>query len=218
MSYKKFTLLLAITSCSVYSIAQELNATAILEKSIQHHDPKGQWSSFNHVMEFVSERPKRPGRKSMVTIDNNRGYFNLAEDGSEMTVTMNECTEIPEGKTCENMKRIRDYYLYLWGLPMKLKDKGTVLDPFVKQEKFEGTECYVLRVPYEEDTWFFYIDKATFAMKGYMFYKDEPARKGEVIYLVGVERVGDMRIPKNRKWVTTPDGKFLGTDILMSAK
>lgn len=218
MIYKKLILPSAIILCSVYSVAQKLNATAILEKSIQYHDPKGQWSSFNHIMEFVSERPNGPDRKSMVTIDNSRGYFNLAEDGSEMTVIMDECTDIPQGKTCENMKRTRNYYLYLWGLPMKLKDKGTVIDQKAKEENLEGVACYVLRVPYEDDTWFFYIDKATYAMKGYMFYKDEPARKGEMIYLKGEERVGDMRIPKNRRWVTTPDGEFLGTDILMSAK
>lgn len=218
MSYKRPALLLAIILSNAYSMAQEMSATEILKKSIQYHDPKGQWNSFNHVMEFLSERPNGVDRQSMVSIDNNKGYFSLVEDGSEMTVTMDKCTAIPEGKTCENIKRTRNYYLYLWGLPMKLNDEGTVVDQNVKEEKFEGIECYVLRVPYEEDVWFFYIDKVTYAMKGYMFYKDEPTKKGEVIYLKNEERVGDMRIPKTRKWITTPDGKFLGTDILMLVK
>jgi len=217
MNHKNLTLLLAIFSCSVYAVAQEMNATAILEKSIQYHDPKGQWSSFNHEMEFLSERPNGPDRKSVAVIDNSKGYFHLEEEGNVMSVTMDECGEIPTGKTCDNVKRTRNYYVYLWGLPMKLKDQGTVVDPDVKEEKFENKDCYVLRVPYDEDIWFFYINKTTFKMEGYMFYKDEPTKKGEVIYLEGEARVGDMRIPKNRKWVTTPDGRFLGTDILMSS-
>ncbi|MFZ1809162.1 MAG: DUF6503 family protein [Cyclobacteriaceae bacterium] len=217
MNYKKLTLLLAIISSGVYAVAQEMSATSILEKSIQYHDPKGQWSTFNHEMEFVSERPNGPDRKSRATIDNNKGYFHLEENGNKMTVTMDDCTDIPEGKTCEDVKRTRNYYVYLWGLPMKLKDKGTAIDSKVMEEKFEGKDCYMLRVPYAEDIWFFYINMATYKMEGYMFYKDEPTKKGEVIYLDGEERVGDMRIPKNRKWVTTPDSRVLGTDVLMSS-
>ncbi|MEP2669907.1 MAG: DUF6503 family protein [Cyclobacteriaceae bacterium] len=217
MSYKKLIISAAIISCGFYSFAQKMTAEAILDKSIQYHDPKGQWSNFNHEMEFVSERPNGPDRRSKALIDNTKGYFHLEESGNVMSVTMDECEEIPTDKTCDNVKRTRNYYVYLWGLPMKLKDKGTVIDPAVNEEEFEGSDCFVLRVPYDEDIWFFYIDKSTYAMKGYMFYKDEPAKKGEVIYLEGEERVGDMRIPKERKWVTTPDGRFLGTDILMSS-
>ncbi|HRK53867.1 MAG TPA: DUF6503 family protein [Cyclobacteriaceae bacterium] len=218
MNYKKLTLLLVIVSSGVYAVAQEMSAAAILEKSIQYHDPKGQWSSFNHEMQFVSERPNGPDRKSIALIDNSKGYFHLEENGNQMTITMDDCTDIPEGKTCDDVKRTRNYYVYLWGLPMKLKDKGTVLDEKVMEEEFEGKDCYVLRVPYAADIWYFYINRATYKMEGYMFYKDEPTKKGEVIYLEGEVRVGDTRIPKTRKWVTTPDGRFLGTDILMSSK
>ncbi len=197
--------------------AQNPSAEQILNKSIRYHDPKNQWGSFNHQMVFVSERPNGPDRKSTVEIDNNRGSFSLVEENNNMAILMDSCTLIPAGKTCDNVKRTRNYYVYLWGLPMKLKDKGTVLDPRVGEEKFEGVACYVLRVPYDEDIWYFYIDKSNYAMRGYMFYKDEPARKGEVIYLDEEVLIGDMRIPKKRKWLTTPDLKFLGTDILTSA-
>lgn len=198
--------------------AQEMNATTILNKSIRYHDPNGEWKRFNHEMEFVSERPKGPDRKSTVVINNNKGYFSLTETGNHMEIIMDSCLQVPVGKTCDNVKRTRNYYVYLWGLPMKLKDEGTVLDPKVVEEKFEGVDCYVLRVPYDEDTWFFYIDKSTYAMKAYMFYKDEPTKKGELIYLDEEAVVGDMKIPKKRKWVTTPEGNLLGTDILISSK
>ena len=208
-----FFLVLAINAS-----AQLPTATALLDKAIQYHDPKDQWGTFNHELNFLSERPSGPTRKSKVAIDNNKGYFKYMEEGNEMGVVMDCCFLVPQGKTCDNVKRTRNYYIYLWGLPMKLKDPGTVLDEKVREEKFNGWDCYVLRVPYEQDIWYFYLDKENFAMRGYLFYKDEAAKKGEAIYLDEEVTINDMRIPKKRKWVTTPEGKLLGTDILLSSQ
>ncbi|MEQ8423719.1 MAG: DUF6503 family protein, partial [Cyclobacteriaceae bacterium] len=152
-----FTLVLSLNA-----IAQD--AKSILEKSIQYHDPKGEWNSFNHQMVFVSERPGGSDRKSTVMINNNKGFFSLEEEGSTMSVIMDSCSVVPDGKTCENVKRTRNYYIYLWGLPMKLKDQGTTIDSKVEQVQFEGTDCYVIRVPYDQDVWFFYIAKSNYAM------------------------------------------------------
>ena len=198
--------------------AQPLTAEQVLGKALKYHDPKEEWRTFNHQLNFVSERPNGADRLSTVTINNNTGLFELMEDGNNMAILMDSCITIPTGKTCEQVKRIRNYYVYLWGLPMKLKDEGTALDPIVKEEKFEGVACYVLRVPYDQDVWFFFIDKSNFAMKAYMFLKDEPLREGELIYLDDEVRIGEMRIPKKRKWVTMPDQEVLGTDILTSSK
>ncbi|WP_281278412.1 DUF6503 family protein [Muriicola soli] len=44
---------------------------------------------------------------------------------------------------------------------MKLKDKGTILDPTAIKKSLQGKEYLVLRVTYEEnigeDTWYFYL-------------------------------------------------------------
>lgn len=197
-------------------LAQSQTADEILDKSIQYHDPKNQWSSFDHSMNFVSERPNGPDRKSTVYINNTKGQFKLSEENNNMEILMESCVTIPSGKTCDQVKRTRNYYLYLWGLPMKLKDQGTNLDPKVIEETFEGRDCYVLRVPYEKDVWFFYIDKSSYEMTAYMFYQDEAAKKGELIYLDDEVKIDNMRIPKKRKWLTTPDHKLLGTDVLTS--
>lgn len=214
----KFLLLLLLSAFGKGIAVQPMTAEQILKQSLKYHDPKGEWKNFNHQLNFVSERPGGEDRKSTVVINNNKGLFELTETDNNMGIVMDSCFRIPEGKTCDQVKRTRNYYVYLWGLPMKLKDAGTVIDPNVKEEKMEGVDCYILRVPYEEDIWFFFIDKSTFAMKAYMFLKDEPLRKGELIYLDDEVRIGDMRIPKRRKWVTMPEQKFLGTDILTSSK
>ncbi len=211
-------LLVAIAIALAFPLHAQLPAAGtLLDKTIQYHDPNGQWGTFNHKLTFLSERPSGPTRNSKVAIDNNKGYFKYMEEGNEMGVVMDSCFLVPQGKTCDNVKRTRNYYIYLWGLPMKLKDPGTVIDEKVKEENFNGTDCFVIRVPYEQDIWYFYLDKKNFALRGYLFYKDELAKKGEIIYLDEEMTIGNMRIPKKRKWVTAPDGKLLGTDILVSS-
>ena len=212
------SLLLITAMALTFSLhAQPPSANVLLDKAIQYHDPDGHWATFNRELTFLSERPAGPTRNIKVAIDNNKGYFKYLEDGIPMGVVMDSCFVVPEGKTCDNVKRTRNYYIYLWGLPMKLKDPGTMIDEKVGEEKFNGIDCYVLRVPYKQDIWYFYLDKESFALRGYLFYKDEPAKKGEIIYLDEEVTIGNMRIPKRRKWVTSPEGKFLGTDILVSA-
>lgn len=218
MSNKFLILVLLPLTSQLNAIGQEIKAQQVLEKSIQYHDPKGIWSSFNHQLEFLSERPNGADRKSLVTIDNTKGFFKLEEDGNNMAIAMDACEQIPEGKNCDQVKRTRNYYLYLWGLPMKLKDVGTPLESMVREEEFNGIFCYVLRVPYDQDIWYFYFDKSNYALIGYMFYKDEPAKKGEVIFLDEEARIGELRIPKKRRWYNTADNKFLGTDILISSQ
>ena len=98
---------------------------------------------------------------------------------------------------------------------MKLMDTGTELDTEVKEEEFSGFSCYVLKVPYQKDVWYFFIDKTTYALRGYSFYFDEPAKQGEVIYLEDEMVISQMRIPKIRKWYKTDERKLLGTDVLL---
>lgn len=211
-------LLAAAVALATPAFAQVPSAGTLLEKAIQYHDPNGQWNEFTHELTFLSERPSGPTRNITVAIDNTKGYFKYSEGSDQMEVMLDSCLLVPKGKTCDNVKRTRNYYLYLWGLPMKLKDQGTLLDESVKEEKFNGTDCYVLRVPYEQDIWYFYLDKKNYALRGYLFYKDESAKKGEIIYLDEEVTIGNMRIPKKRKWITAPDGKLLGTDILVSSR
>ena len=60
---------------------------------------------------------------------------------------------------------MKDYYTYLYGLPMKLKDPGTIVDPKVTKKRFKGKRYLVLKVSYDQevgkDTWYFYFDQST---------------------------------------------------------
>ena len=122
--------------------------------------------------------------------------------------------------TCETLERRRDYYAYLWGLPMKLLDPGTVLAPEVVESDFDGRPARRLKVTYEEgvgdDTWYFYFDPESSALVGYRFYHDEAANDGEYILLSGEVAAHGLRLPRARTWFTHAQDELLGTDTLVA--
>lgn len=116
----------------------------------------------------------------------------------------------------------RDYCEYLYGMPMKLLDPGTILDPRVKSLRFNGRVVWQLEVTYDpevgNDTWYFYFDHDTFALVGYKFYFDESQNDGEYITLDSeiVDETSGMRLPKTRVWYYNTDDKYLATDDIIS--
>ena len=116
---------------------------------------------------------------------------------------------------------MRDYYLYLWGLPMKLKDAGTIIHETVEKVHFENNTALKLQVTYEEttgqDTWYFYIDPVTYRMVGYQFFHDESINDGEYITLGEPLTISGMRIPNDRSWYVNKDSTYLGTDRITYA-
>jgi hypothetical protein len=75
-----------------------------------------------------------------------------------------------------------------------------------------------VRVPYEKDIWYFYLEPETYRMAAYKFYQDEPNLKGEIIYLEGEYEFQGLKIPANRTWYRTETPEFLGTDMLVEIK
>ena len=117
-------------------------------------------------------------------------------------------------------RRTRNYYMYLYGLPMKLRDPGTKLGETAKETEFMGTPAYQIRVSYEEpvgsDVWYFYFDLATYALIGYRFYHDESKNDGEYITLEGEATGARLKLPRARSWYRHQDEGYLGTDTIVS--
>lgn len=198
---------------------QQLTSEEILNKSISFHDPDGEWSTFKTELTFKETRPNGLDRKAIAILDNSKSFFKLNRYDEEVYhVEVENCVVEKGGGTSERGLMLRNYYTYLWGLPMKLKDPGTQLDETFTEQTVEGIACYVLRVPYEKDIWYFFMRKDNFAMIAYKFYKDEAAGKGEYIPTKGLFSVGNMKIPNNRTWYELPGNRVLGTDILIAAQ
>ena len=218
---------------STMSFAQ-MTGEQLLDRAIQFHDPDGKWDTFNGILSVTMETPTRPDRNSAIHIDLPSEFFMVnAQQGKTLTrytVHKGECgiqfngripteAEKKEHKlSCDRANLYKNYYTYLYGLPMKLKDEGTNIDPKVEKKIFKGKEYLVLKVTYDQevgkDTWFFYFDPTTYAMEVYQFLKNSEPNTGEYILLTELSTVNGIKMPKKRAWYYNKDDKYLGTDIL----
>ena len=217
-----------------------LDGQALLEKTIAYHDPENRWPDFRDSLFVVMETPDSPDRLSDIYIDNSNSafYVRAAQDTVviEYGISTKDCivklngsdsyseAEAKEhGLSCERAELYKNYYTYLYGLPMKLRDPGTRISPTVERRVFKEKEYLVLRADYEakvgSDIWFFYFDPQTYAMEVYQFYRSEEngdikKDSGEYILLSGEAEVGGVKMPRTRAWYFNKDDKYLGTDIL----
>ena len=231
------TYILSLTFLSFYSVilSQNLSGLQLLDKAIKYHDPNGNWATFIGELNVTMETPNNPNRDTEIKINLPDEYFyskairdtittEFILDKDSCVIVFNGKTDFSEEEikthklTCERANMYKNYYTYLYGLPMKLKDEGTIVHDNIEQKTFKGKDYLVLKVTYEEavggDTWYFYFNPKTFAMEIYQFYHDETKNDGEYILLTEEESVGGIKMPKNRAWYTNKEDKLLGTDIL----
>lgn len=233
---KKIIFYILFSCCfPVFAQAQSIIAQSLLEKSIQYHDPKGKWDTFKGSLQLTETRPNGADRQSILKLDNRNNYFYLDQnrDGYrvEKEIKQDVCSYKVNGSasisdslvqkfrlTCPQLQRTRNYYVYLWGMPMKLRDPGTQIDPKVTTTTFQGKEVLSMKVTYDktvgEDIWYFYFNLTNYALVGYRFYHDEAVNDGEYIPLVGEETINGIRFPKTRTWYVNKDDRLLGADIL----
>ena len=230
---KSIFLLFVIFSTSQF-FGQDMTGSQLLEKAIEYHDPNGNWSTFSGTFSITMKTPTKSDRHSMIRVDLPNEYFNLFAtqdktsygyilDKEKCQIYYNSNIATDKEKTvnklsCERAKVYQNYYTYLYGLPMKLKDAGTIIHEKVALKKFKEKNYLVLKVSYEkevgEDTWYFYFDPSTYAMEVYQFYHEEEKNDGEFILLSGLETVNGIKMPKKRAWYYNKGEKYLGTDIL----
>ena len=234
----KKTLLLLVLIISIKGFSQELKGNQLLEKAIQFHDPNGNWNTFKGELFVTMETPKNADRKSKINIDLPNQYFSVLAKRdtiiTEFIVDKENCSFSLNGKqdlsadlkkkyslNCERAELYKNYYTYLYGLPMKLKDDGTIIHQKVEKRQFKGKDYLVLKATYNKevgkDTWYFYFNPETFAMEVYQFFKDTKD-SGEYILLSGIETINAIKMPKVRAWYYNKDNNYLGTDILSKTK
>ena len=217
------------------AFCQNLKGKQLLDKAIEYHDPNNVWATFNGNLFVTMETPNSPNRNSKIVINLPDDYFylNAVRDtlSTEYTLDKGNCkikfnkkTDFSEEAvkthrlTCERATMYKNYYTYLYGLPMKLKDNGTIIHDQVERKRFKGKEYLVLKATYDEsvgkDIWYFYFNPETYAMEIYQFFHDEAKNDGEYILLTEEETINGIKMPKNRAWYTNKEDKLLGIDIL----
>ncbi|MEM9663587.1 MAG: DUF6503 family protein, partial [Bacteroidota bacterium] len=189
-------------------------AAAVLRDALAAHDPQGLWERGVHTLALRETRPSGAERLTQLTFDRTNTTFAMRQERDEGVVEASwsptTCSATLDGASmdaetadrlrlhCEGPRTVgfwRDYYGYLYTLPMNLVDAGTQLDPVARLDTLRGRSVWALRATYAaeigEDTWYLYIDPDTYTLVGSRFYHDETANDGEVLYYEGaVEAAG----------------------------
>lgn len=217
------------------NVSGQSDVESIINNSIQYHDPEGKLQNGRTTFYFEESRPSGGPRKSKVTIDPQKDFFRMERsvDGVNTTMTLkkNKAKFTLNGSsrfsdeeaqkhrlTKERLVSTRNYYRYLWMLPMTLRDQGTIIHEEYTAVDFEGHTGIEIKVTYDpevgEDTWYFYFHPQTNALIGYRFYHNEADNDGEYILLSELTEKDGVRIPKLRRWLTHKEDKYLGADTL----
>ncbi|WP_299222941.1 DUF6503 family protein [uncultured Psychroserpens sp.] len=238
--YKHLFLILLISAALNYSAAQTITGSELLEKVIAYHDPNQKWDTFNGEFYVTMQTPNDTKRVSHIQINLLSEYFSVEAvkdtvttqyilDKSHCTIALNGKTDLSKAElfsnnlSCDRANLYKNYYTYLYGLPMKLNDKGTIIHDKVERKSFKGKVYLVLKATYDEtvgsDVWYFYFDPKTFALEVYQFFKTDEKGKvkhdsGEYILLSEVEVINGIKMPKIRAWYYNKDNAYLGTDTL----
>lgn len=220
-------------------LAQDFTGNELLNKAIAYHDPDNKWKEFKGRLTITMQTPNSSDRVSKIYLNLPKQHFSMNVEKDDLsyayTLVKDSCTIILNGKkdidpeeakkyrlNCERGTMYKNYYTYLYGLPMKLKDPGTKIDEKVYKKKFKGKEYLVLKATYEaevgDDSWYFYFDPTTYAMEVYQFYHDESKNDGEYIVLQNEVEINGVKMPKVRAWYYNQDDKYLGTDILSKSE
>ena len=231
--------LLILILITFQSFSQQPSGKELLEKAIKYHDPSGQWKNFSGEFIVTMKTKNKLDRISNITIDLPKQTFsvkttigkNFSEyfiDKNTIQISFNgdnnpsEETLNKNGLSAARAKMYKDYYTYLYGLPMKLKDPGAIVHHKVMLKEFNKKKRWMLKVTYPnergKDTWYFYFNLNSYKMEAYQFFHDESKNDGEYILLQDEVIVDKIIMPKVRAWYTNKEKKHLGTDILKVSK
>ena len=213
-------------------------AEALIAKSIAYHDPDGRWDTGQIALRIMESRPGGTTRTAHIGMTPGRGTMVVGRETDETLAvfavlgdeilhrevdgerSLDEEALAEHGLDSERVMWLRNYYLFVWGLPMKLRDPGTIVDPEPMPDSYNGQEALKVRVTYDPevggDTWYFYFHPETARLIGYRFYHDESANDGEYIHLEGEIENGGLRLPAKRSWFFHSNDEFLGEDEAVS--
>ena len=178
-------------------------AKDLIQYSIHHHDPKGNWSEFKSSVTFSTSFWKKDGSidksSSSVSFDNaNQSFSSRSEsNGIEIIGLVNPDTcfnaptteisaeqqeKIKRALGCDRITFMRDYYSYLVGMPMKLNDENAIINDTIFQRIYDGKKYDVVKVQYEpldeNPNWYFYFDKKDHSFQLCKFTSPEDENKG----------------------------------------
>ena len=230
--------LLIIIPASVFGQA---DVNQIINKSIQFHDPEGQWQKVALKMIIDEPRTSWPERHSELLLNNQNGNFSLKrnpeghnlkwlyEDGKSSTFMDQASSEtLPADSVSKyrlqptRTEGYKQFYSFTLGLPMSLKTAGGQIKHEVEQVGFYGQTVYAvtyqLEKPLISSTWVFYFDTNTYQLLGCSLLNDETGEPAEYLKFDKILiETGGLKLPRVKHWFDADD-HYLGSDIVVTCE
>lgn len=213
-----------------------LDAEIVLDLAIAFHDPEGLWGSGTFAFTIEEIRPGRAPSRSRLELANGERRFELETetggrrlvlrvDGDDVTVRSDGEPVIDAAvlesldATASEVRQLRDRYLFIYGLPMKLRDPGTLLASVARRTTFRGRGALELRVSYEPDVgsdrWSFFVDPLDYSLLGGRVEHAVRTVDDETIVFDGLVEIDGLRLPRTRRRTASLDGGELGTETIV---
>jgi len=204
-----------IFGCNSNQEKKVLSAEEILLRSIKSHDPHDNWKNLQKQFFFTLTRVDRVD-STTIALNNTNQIFTHTSNHMTFKMKQNVCDSSVTKINCERQKWLKDYYSYLWGLPMRLKHDLNLLDKKVDTVNFNNTKTMRLKINYKKDVWYYFISLNNFELVGVEFYFDKEEKKGERILFEVNKIINEIKIPNSRVWynLENNDENFLAKELL----
>ncbi len=205
-----------------YSTAGSLSAEEIIDKSVTFHDPSNNWHKLHARFMFVSKFKNNPfpTENLAITINNPKNEFKYQniQRNFEASFTPNNCKTISKTGDCNNYTWTKNFYTYVWGLPMKLKDTGVKIDSSYTTEVLHNQKCYKVSVQYPAENYFFYFRCSDFELVAFSFLKNDSSGHGEFVEMSGKYIFNNITFPRKRVCKELVTKKILGENSVINIK
>jgi len=208
----------ALISCD----GEEKTETAqgIVNASINFHDPHNNWNALNANFIFESKFSFNDSVPEELHINinvpaNDFKYHNL-DRKVNLRYNNDSCEVLKGSGTCGGYSWTKNFYTYVWGLPMKLQDSSTTILPKFTTDTIRNTPVYIVSVNYENENFKFYFNQNTYELKFFGFIKNTGDKHGEFISLSGLQEFNGIKFPKHRRWEKLLTEELIGTNEVLS--
>lgn len=202
---KHFTLLTILTSIVLSCSTKPKNASEIISNSIEFHDSNLQWQKLNSKFFFKSSFAFNDSipEDLQISIDvpNNNFIYKNMDRNVELEYFEDSCIKKSVNGSCDGYQWTKNFYTYVWGLPMKLTDPNVIPNPEWTMDSLNGFSCYAVRINYESENYTFYFDQNDYQLRGFQFLKNDQSGKGEIVHLDGIYQFQNIKFPKKRTWL-----------------
>ncbi|MEM6893358.1 MAG: DUF6503 family protein [Bacteroidota bacterium] len=225
-------LLLLSTLC----LGQEMSNMELVKKSIAYHDPNNEWHVFQG--DFMIETNKG---KILLKLNNAKGiaiWTEKLKSGDSLTggyLEKNSCLVQLNGEEitakgelegflldCKNIIDRTQYWIYMYGIPMKLMDNTVNFVGSPKLVKFLGETMWMIKVNYNleqtQEYWQFYFSPENYALKATRFFHPALGKDSEYILYKAERSIGGLKLPTQHSWYMFDKKEFIGSENLVETK